>query len=128
MRRLANMGLARGWSAWSEVYADYKRKQQLLRAAGSRKTLFCASFNMGLALQQLGKPRDALEWLMQAQRVGNEAALAATSAPAASAAAVSRTTAHAAAPIAGSTGTTPPALIMSPHTESAGASSGLRGP
>ena len=33
IRRLANMGLARGWSAWHEMFSEKLRKQQLLRVA-----------------------------------------------------------------------------------------------
>ena len=46
MRRLANMGLARGWSAWVETNQDRLRKQQLLRGAAGRlsKPKMAASF------------------------------------------------------------------------------------
>ena len=36
MRRLLKQGLARGWSAWHEVYSEALRQRQLLRKAGSR--------------------------------------------------------------------------------------------
>jgi phospholipase/lecithinase/hemolysin len=36
VRRLVNMGLARGWSAWADAYYGQQRKKQLLAAAGNR--------------------------------------------------------------------------------------------
>ena len=38
VRRLMQQGLARGWGAWHEVYVEYRRKQRLLKNAGSRLT------------------------------------------------------------------------------------------
>lgn len=36
VRRLANMSLARGWSAWLDVSREYQRKKRLLRGATGR--------------------------------------------------------------------------------------------
>ena len=36
MRRMLNAGLARGWSAWEDLYREKKREQQLLRQAAAR--------------------------------------------------------------------------------------------
>ena len=38
VKRLMNQGLARGWSAWHEVWAEKVRKRNLLKQAGARLT------------------------------------------------------------------------------------------
>ena len=35
-RRIGQMGLARGWGAWHEVYAQKARHQQMLKGVGAR--------------------------------------------------------------------------------------------
>ena len=38
MKRLMNAGLARGWSAWHGLYAERRRKRNMLRQVGARLT------------------------------------------------------------------------------------------
>ena len=38
VKRMMNQKLSMGWSAWLDMYNEYKRKRQLLRAAGARLT------------------------------------------------------------------------------------------